>query len=49
MELSDNDKLNIALEFVSKHDLSKYEAIVEIAETDNVDIYTAINKYLETE
>ena len=45
MELSDNDKLNLALEIMSDKDVETFEAVCEIAETQGIDIYDALDKY----
>lgn len=45
MELTDNDKLNLALEIMSDSDVEKFEAVAEIAETKEIDIYAALTEY----
>jgi len=42
MELTDNDKLNIALEIMSDSDVRKYEVVCTIAENNDIDIYRAL-------
>jgi hypothetical protein len=45
MALTDNDKLNLALEIMSSRDVEKFMAIVEIADEKNINIYSAIDAY----
>ncbi len=48
MALSENDRLNLALEIMSDNDVEKFEAVSKLAETENIDIYEALTKYDET-
>ncbi len=43
--LSENEKLNLALEIMGDHDVEKFEAVAEIAETQNIDIYDALTQF----
>ncbi len=45
MELTNNEKLNLALEIMSDSDVEKFEAVAEIAETKNIDIWEALTQY----
>ncbi len=45
MALSDNDKLNLALEIMSDKNVQKYEVVCNIAEKNNIDIYTALTVF----
>jgi hypothetical protein len=46
MKLTENDKLNLALEIMSERQLTEFSAICEFAEKNSVvDIYDALDKY----
>jgi len=45
MTLTDNDKLNLALEIMSDSDVRKYEVVCSIAENNNIDIYKALEVF----
>jgi len=45
MILTDNDKLNLALEIMGESDVEKFDAVAKIAETENINIYEALTKY----
>jgi len=44
MALSNNDKLNIALELLPDRDIEIYRAICELAERKNIDFYEALTQ-----
>ena len=45
MVLTDNDKLNLALEIMSDSDIDKFEVVAQIAEAKNIDIWEALTEY----
>lgn len=45
MALTDNDKLNLALEIMSDSDVEKFETVAQISETKNIDIWEALTEY----
>jgi len=45
MTLTDNDKLNLALELLTEEDVRKYEVVCNIAENNDIDIYKALEVF----
>lgn len=42
MTLTDNDKLNLALEIMEDRDVDKFESVCNLAERKGIDIYEAL-------